>query len=100
MPYLRISVTTWKVDLREAEGQAIIQQSRDELLPLLRRLPGFVRYQAATTGPRTSVQVYEWASEAQATAGTQQLTEWLQRSGIRQQLESLDAHLGEVIVSS
>jgi hypothetical protein len=28
MPYLRVSVATWKVDLHQAEGQALIQQSR------------------------------------------------------------------------
>ncbi len=55
MPYLRVSVATWKLDLREADGLAIIQQSRDELIPLLHRLPGFVRYQGALTGPRASV---------------------------------------------
>ena len=100
MPYLRVSVVTWKVDLSEAEGQAIIQQSRDELIPLLRRLPGFVRYQGALTGPRASVQVYEWESEAQAQTGTQQLMEWLQSRGIGQQIDAVDAHSGEVVVSS
>jgi uncharacterized protein YidB (DUF937 family) len=100
MSYLRVSITTWELDLREAEGQSIIQKSRDELIPLLRRLPGFVRYQGALTGPRSSVQVYEWESEAQAQTGTQQLTEWLQSSGSGQQIDSADVHLGEVIVSS
>jgi len=73
---------------------------RDELIPLLRRQPGFIRHQAAITGPRTSVQVYEWESEAQSEAGTQQITEWLQRNGLGQQVDSLDVHRGEVIVSS
>ena len=100
MPYLRVSVATWKIDLREPEGQAIIQQSRDELIPLLHRQPGFVRYQGAVTGPWSSVQVYEWESEAQSEAGTQQITEWLQRNGLGQQVDSLDVHRGEVIVSS
>ena len=100
MPYLRVSIATWKVDLHGAEGQAIVQQSRDELIPLLRRQPGFIRYQAMISGPRTSVQVYEWESEAQGEASTQQITEWMQRSGAGQQLDSFDAHVGEVIVSS
>ncbi len=43
MPYLRVSIATWKVDVRGAEGQVITQKSREEALPLLRRLPGFVR---------------------------------------------------------
>ncbi len=100
MPYLRVSVVTWNVDLHGAAGQAIIQKVQEEGIPLLRRLPGFVRYQAAFTGPRTSVNVYEWESEAQATAGAQRFTEWLQGSGLGQQLDSLDVHLGEVVVSS
>ena len=37
MAYLRVSIATWKVDLLQAAGQAIVQQSRDELIPLLRR---------------------------------------------------------------
>ena len=78
----------------------MIQQSQAEGVPLLRGLPGFVRYQAAVTGPRTTVQVFEWESEAQATAGQQRFTEWVQRRGLGQQLDSLDAHLGEVAVSS
>ncbi len=100
MPYLRVSVATWKLDMREAEGQAIIQQTQAEAVSLLRRQPGFVRYQAALTGPRTSVQVFEWESEAQATAGAERFTEWLKSSGVGQQIDSVDAHLGEVIVSS
>jgi hypothetical protein len=100
MPYLRVSIATWKIDLQGAEGQAIIQKSREEGLPLLRRQPGFIRYQGTITGPRTSLQVFEWESEAQALAGAQRFTEWFQGSGAGQQLDSLDVHLGEVIVSS
>ena len=100
MPYLRVSVATWKIDMQTAEGQALIQRSRDEGVPLLRRLPGFIRYQAASTGPRTTVQVFEWESEGQALTGAERFTEWMQQSGISQQLESLAVHLGEVIASS
>jgi len=100
MPYLRVSVATWKLDVHGAEVQTSTQKVRDGLIPLLRRLPGFVRYQAAFTGPRTSVNVYEWESEAQATAGAQRVIEWLQSSGISQQLDSFDVHSGEVAVSS
>ncbi len=100
MPYLRVSVSTWKVDLREAEGQALIQKAQDAGISVLRGLPGFVRYQGALTGPRTIVSVFEWESEAQATAGAQRFTEWLQGSGLGQQIDSLDVHLGEVIISS
>jgi len=100
MPYLRVSVATWNVDLHGAAGQAIIQKSQAEGIPLLRGLPGFVRYQGAITGARTSVQVFEWESEAQATAGAQRFTEWLKSSGVGQQIDSIDVHLGEVIISS
>jgi hypothetical protein len=100
MPYLRVSVATWKFDVHAAEGQAAIQKVQEEGIPLLRGLPGFVRYQGAITAPRTTVNIFEWESEAQAKAGAQRFTEWLQSSGISQQLDSLDVHLGEVIVSS
>ncbi len=44
--------------------------------------------------------MYEWESEAQAQTGTQQLMEWLQSRGIGQQIDDVDAHSGEVVVSS
>ena len=59
--------------MQTAEGQALIQRSRDEGVPLLRRLPGFIRYQGASTGPRTTVQVFEWESEGQALTGAEHL---------------------------
>ena len=100
MPYLRVSIAVWKVDVQSAEGQAIIQKVRDEAVPMLRRLPGFVRFQGAIAGPRATTTVMEWDSEAHAQAGLQPFCVRLQSSGIRQQLESLDAYLGEVIVST
>jgi hypothetical protein len=100
MPYLRVSIATWKVDLDSAEGQAVAQQVREEWIPLLRGLPGFVRYQAAITGPRTTATVFEWASEAQAQAGAERLAEWLRRSGVGQQIDSFDAQSGEVTLSA
>ena len=100
MPYLRVAVATWKIDMREAEGQAIIQKGAEAYVSLLRRQPGFVRFQSALTGPRTTVQVTEWESEAQATAGQQRFAELAQSSGLAQQVDSLNAHFGEVIVSS
>jgi hypothetical protein len=60
--YLRLSAA-WKIDQQTAEGQALIQQSRDEGVPLLRRLPGFSRCQAASTGPRTAAQASAWESD-------------------------------------
>jgi hypothetical protein len=70
--------------------------------PLLRRRPGFIRYQGANTGPRTTIEDFEWESwesEGQALAGAERFPEWVQQSGISQQLESLAVHLGEVMVS-
>ena len=100
MAYLRVSIVTWKIDVHGAEAQALTQKVQDEGIPLLRRLPGLARYQAAITGPRTIVNVLEWESEAPAKAGAERFTEWLQSSGLSQQIDSVDAHMGEVLVSS
>jgi hypothetical protein len=96
MPYLRVTVITWKLDADSPEAEPLARRARDELRPLLRGLPGFRRFVSATTGPRTTVQVVEWESEARATAALPQIQAWLEGSGLTPQLDAIATYAGEI----
>jgi hypothetical protein len=96
MPYLRVTVITWKLDADSPDAEPLARRTRNELRPLLRGLPGFRRFVAATTGPRTTVQVVEWESEARATAALPQIQAWLEGSGLTPQLDAIDTYAGEI----
>jgi len=100
MAYLRVSTAKWKVDLDSEAGQAIIRQSKNDGVPVLRTLPGFISYVAARVDSHTTVQVFTWDSEDHSKSGSKQFREWVDRVGIGAQIASLDVNVGEVIVAS
>jgi heme-degrading monooxygenase HmoA len=99
MPYLRTSIGRWSIDLDSAEAAAAFARVEGEGVAVLRAQPGFVRYRLMRAGPRTTVAVAEWESEALGAEGARAFRTWLREAGIAELL-TLDTYAGEVDVAS
>ncbi|GAC1533582.1 MAG: hypothetical protein NVS2B7_00900 [Herpetosiphon sp.] len=100
MTYIRASIATWKIDADSAEAQTIVQQVQSEGVAVLRQQPGFIQYRSGYADSRTSINIYEWTSEEECTAGVQQFVAWLQRTGIMNQTDGIDAYSADAIIST
>lgn len=99
MTYLRVAVGWWRIDLNTAEGDRIFAKVRDEGLYVLRKQPGFIRYQLMLVDAHTTVAVVEWESGDLAREGAKNYRAWLKESGIADKL-MLDVTGGEVVAAS
>ncbi|MGI8549703.1 MAG: antibiotic biosynthesis monooxygenase family protein [Dehalococcoidia bacterium] len=87
MSYLRVSVVKWTIEANSPEGDEVVRKVEQEGIPLLRKQPGFLRFQTMNSDSHTSVSVIEWETEQQGQAGVQGWTEWLRSSGAGQQFD-------------
>jgi heme-degrading monooxygenase HmoA len=99
MPYLRMTIGRWTIDLGSVEAGEIFQRIQEEGVSVFRRQPGFIRYRLTRAGAHTTIAVAEWESGQPGTAGTQRFRDWLRSSGIAAKL-TLETYAGQVVVAS
>ena len=101
MAHLRVAVLHWNIGAESEEAQGVARQVREELIPLLQSMPGFISYQTfgASEQAHTSVSVTSWASAAQADAGNQKIGAWTDEL-LSRYLVGRDVYTGEVTLAS
>ena len=76
MRYARIV----QYELRRGAVDFAIRNARVGLLPIFRRLPGFVSYQVARTGEASVLSVSQWESKAAAENADRAAAEWVKQN--------------------
>jgi heme-degrading monooxygenase HmoA len=99
MPYLRMTIGTWNIDVFSSQAADVFRRIEDDGLDVFRAQPGFIRYRLMRADSATTIAVAEWESEELGTRGAQAFREWLTTSGIAQLL-TLETYAGDVVVSS
>jgi heme-degrading monooxygenase HmoA len=99
MPYLRMAIGRWTIDLGSVEAGEIFQRIQEEGVSVFRRQPGFIRYRLTRAGAHATIAVAEWESGQLGTAGAQRFRDWLKSSGIMEKL-TLETHAGEIVAAS
>ena len=98
MAYLRMTVADWDIDLGSPEALLLIDAIASDGVSVFRAQPGFVRYRLMLAGPRRTVAVAEWRTEADSLSGSARYREWMQTAGVREHITLL-TDTGPVIVA-
>lgn len=99
MPYLRMTIGRWSLDLDSDEAARIFGRIGREGAAIFQAQPGFISYRLMRADIRTTVAVAEWASEDLGTAGAQAFRDWLDSSGIARHL-TLETYAGPIVAQS
>jgi quinol monooxygenase YgiN len=95
MAHVRIALDTF----RPGAADEAIRLTQQELVPLLRRQPGFIAYEIVRTGPDTALFIHTCATEAQAADALQRVLGWAQER-LGDMIVSVERHAGEVVFST
>lgn len=102
MPYLRVTLTRWNIDLGSEEAHQIFLRIEEEGLQVLKAQPGFLDYRLMRADnhiPHLTISIIEWESEELGVVGAQKFRQWLKDSGLAEKL-SLDTYDGDLLLRS
>jgi heme-degrading monooxygenase HmoA len=100
--YATVAVFRLTDDFTPWDGQHIAQLAEDNLVPMLRALPGFRSFQLIAVGgpePRTAVAVSQWDTSDQGEAGREQAERWTEGK-VARWITAVTTYEGHIVVSS
>jgi heme-degrading monooxygenase HmoA len=85
-----------RFQFKEGRADALRRQVEAELVPLIQRQPGFVRYVVFQTGPESVIAYTAFASKEQSDAAAGATRSWVEQH-VAADIASVDRYAGEVV---
>ena len=85
------------VRFKSGQTESARKAAEEHLLPVLKTLPGFLRYYAVQTGENTAVTISAWQSRQDAEGGLPRVAQVVQEAA-GQYIENLEREQGEVVL--
>ena len=90
MEHVRVAV----YDITSGDFTDVAAKAEQGMLPTFQRMPGFVSYGLAQTGPTTCISLSVWQSREQAEAAVGAAADWV-RDNLAGQIRLRDNYVGD-----